>query len=200
MKTTKRLLVTGLAMALFAACSGNKDGKETADSLNDAKDTSGITANDSTQNGAAAMTVNSDDADFAVNAANGGMAEVELGKLASGKTANPKVKEFAKMMASDHTKANEELMALAKSKNISLPAAVAEEQMKVKEDLSAKSGAAFDKAYVDVQVKDHKKTVDLFEKASKDASDPDLKAFATKTLPTLRTHLSTIEKIQAGMK
>lgn len=200
MKTVHAVVALGLSMAVFSACSGNKDGKEVADSLNDAKDTSAMTADDSTLNSGTVMAVNSSDADFAVNAANGGMSEVELGKLASEKATNAEVKAFGAMMASDHAKANEQLMALAEAKHITLPPTVADEQAKVKNELSTKSGAEFDKAYVDVQVKDHKKTVDLFEEASKNATDPDLKTFAVKTLPTLKAHLVKIQKIQEGLK
>lgn len=67
-------------------------------------------------------------------------------------------------------------------------------------DLQTKSGAEFDKDYVDVMVKDHKKAVDLFEKASKDAKDAEMKAFATETLPTLKSHLQAIETIEKGIK
>lgn len=188
------MLVT--AALSFQACSNNsaKDSTSTADSTNAVKDTS----KDSTKTGGIAVT--EDDAKFATTAADGGMAEVAYAKLAVQKATNPKVKEFAQMMITDHTKANTELMGIAKMKNITLPGTPGEKHQKMMTDASAKTGADFDKAYVNDMVADHKEDVDLFEKASKDCKDPELKAFATKTLPVLKMHLDNIQKIHDSMK
>lgn len=193
------------ALACFTqACTGNKDSKQTADSANTANaDTAkkdSTTADSSKKNSAMATAVDKDDAKFAVDAANGGMAEVELGKLAQEKAANSKVKDFGAMMVTDHSKANDEMKALAKSKGIVLPTAIDSDEQKTKDDLSAKSGADFDKAYVSNMIDDHKKDVKEFEDATKNLKDADLKAFAVKTLPTLKMHLATIQKIHDGMK
>jgi len=192
MKKISLVVMVALAACSFQACNGNKDSKETADSVNAAKDTSNAVA--------AGLAVDEGDAKFAVNAANGGMAEVALGKLAQGKATDPKVKEFADMMVMDHSKANDELMALAKSKNITLPDSVSMDEKKAMEDLSKKSGKDFDKAYVDLMVDDHKKDVKEFEDATQSLKDADVKAFATKTLPVLKTHLDHINKIHDSMK
>ncbi len=192
MKKISLVVMVALAACSFQACNSNKDSKETADSVNAAKDTSNAVA--------AGVAVDEDDAKFAVNAANGGMAEVALGKLAQGKATDPKVKEFANMMVTDHTKANDELMALAKTKNITLPDSVSADEKKNMEDLSKKSGKDFDKAYVDMMVDDHKKDVKEFEDATQSLKDADVKAFATKTLPVLKTHLDHINAIHDGMK
>lgn len=185
---------TALAMQ---ACQGHKDSKESADSANTAKADTAKKDSSTTANTAA---VDKDDAKFAVAAANGGMAEVELGKLAQEKAASAKVKDFGAMMVNDHSKANDEMKALAKSKNITLPTAIDTDEQKVKDDLSAKSGADFDKAYVSNMIDDHKKDIKEFEDASKNCKDADLKAFAAKTLPTLKMHLAAIEKIHDSMK
>ena len=142
-----------------------------------------------------------DDAKFVVDAANGGKTEVELSKLAQQKATNAKAKEFADMMVMDHTKANEELMALAKTKNVTLPDSLNADSKKAWEDLNKKAaGKDFDKAYVSQMVDDHKKTVDMFEKASTSLKDADLKAFVDKTLPVLKGHLDKIKAINDGMK
>jgi putative membrane protein len=191
----KLIFITLIAMAacLVQACKGNKDSKENADSANTAKA-------DTAKKDSSMTAVDKDDAKFAVAAANGGMAEVELGTLAQQKAANAKVKDFGAMMVSDHSKANDEMKALAKSKGITLPAAIDQDEQKVKDDLSAKSGADFDKAYVSNMIDDHKKDIKEFENASQNCKDTDLKAFAAKTLPTLKMHLDAIQKIHDSMK
>nr|WP_294792231.1 DUF4142 domain-containing protein [uncultured Mucilaginibacter sp.] len=192
MKKLKVILIIALsAFALQACNSTEKDSTETADSLNMQKDTSVA---------GPGIAVVEDDAKFVVDAANGGMSEVELGKLARQKATNAKVKEFAEMMVMDHTKANEELKALAKAKNVTLPDSLNVDSKKGLDDLSKKAGADFDKAYVSMMVDDHKKDVAEFEKAGKDLKDADLKAFVDKTLPVLKGHLTKITAINDGMK
>lgn len=137
---------------------------------------------------------------FWTNAAQGGMAEVELGKLAAGKAQNAEVKSFAQKMVTDHTKANDELKALATEKNITLPNGLDSAHQSMMTTLQNLSGAEFDREYVNGQVRDHEAAVQLFEKQADDDSDPDAKAFAAKTLPTLRMHLDMIKKIQAKLK
>ena len=136
-----------------------------------------------------------DDAEFAVAAANGGMAEVALSKIAEEKATDPKVKEFAKQMITDHSKANEELKTLATSKNITLPSAPNEEKQKVASDLGAKSGSDFDKAYISQMKKDHDETVKLFEDAQKEVKDTELKAFIDKTLPVIKSHAEHVKSM-----
>lgn len=182
------------ALAFQACNGGNKDAKESADSLNMAKDT---TTNAAATGGIA---VEEADAKFTTEAAVGGMAEVELGKMALEKSSNPQVKEFATMMVKDHGMANTELMAIAKQKNITLPSTVDDEHKKKMEDLSKKTGTDFDKAYVSAMVDGHKSTLKLMEDESKDGKDADLKAFATKTAPIVQSHLQMINKINDSMK
>jgi putative membrane protein len=157
---TKLIFITAIAIAacFVQACSGHKDSKENADSTNTARA-------DTAKNDCSLTAVNKEDAKFAVAAANGGMAEVEMGTLARQKAANSKVKDFGAMMVSDHSKANDEMKALAKSKGITLPVAIDSKEQKVKEDLSAKSGADFDKAYVSNMMDDHKEDIKEFEDA-----------------------------------
>ncbi|TSJ43332.1 DUF4142 domain-containing protein [Mucilaginibacter corticis] len=192
-KLSSILMITAVAGLMLQACNGNKkDSTSSADSVNAVKDT--------TTTGKTGIAVVADDAKFAVDAANGGMTEIQLSQLATTKAVNSKVKDFANMMITDHTKAGDSLKAVATTKNITLPDSVNADSKKAIADLSAKSGADFDKAYVDKMVADHKATVDMFESASKSLKDPDLKAFVDKTLPTIKGHLDHINKIKAGMK
>jgi len=195
MKKLIYLMAVSVSALAFQACGGgNKDAKETADSLNMSKDT--------TTNAAATGGISVDDADakFTTAAAVGGMAEVEMGKLALQKSSNAQVKEFATMMVNDHGKANTELMEIAAAKNITLPSTVDEEHKNKMDDLSKKSGTDFDKAYVDAMVDGHKSTLKLMEDESKNGADAELKAFATKTAPVVQTHLTMINKIKDAMK
>jgi putative membrane protein len=146
-------------------------------------------------NTATAMTDN----DFMTEAAVGGMAEVELGKMASTKAQNADVKKFAQMMVADHTKANTELKALATKKSVTLPTELDAKHKSTMTEMQGLSGAAFDKAYIAGQLADHEKTVKMFQAQAQSATDPDVKAFATKTLPTLQEHLDMVRNLNNKM-
>ena len=137
---------------------------------------------------------------FWTTATQGGTAEVELGQIAQTKAANPEVKNFARMMVEDHTKANTELKSLAAKKNITLPTTMNSGNQATLTELQNLVGADFDREYVAAMVDDHEADVQLFESQAADDSDPDAKAFAAKTLPTLRKHLEMIKGIQAKMR
>ena len=132
-------------------------------------------------------------------AAASNMAEVELGKLAVSKAANNDVKQFGQKMIDDHSKNLEELKKLAEQKNTPLPPDILPTQKEAKEKLSKLNGAEFDKEYVKTMVEDHKKDVTAFEAATKTVGDADVKAFAEKTLPTLKMHLEIIQGIADKM-
>ncbi len=188
MKTTTALLTIATAAMLWGCGSKPNDSTELADSTNEAMA-------DTAQEMGDSAAFAEEDSKFAVDAANGGLAEVQLGKIAQDKGSSPKVKEFAKMMVADHTKANDELKKLAESKNITLPTAAGEEMQKATADISAKNGNDFDKAYIAQMVKDHEKTVKLFEDGQKNVKDAEMKAFIDKTLPVLKTHLDHVKNL-----
>jgi putative membrane protein len=147
--------------------------------------------------GAQKTTLQGDDKDFVENAAQGGWAEIEGSKLAQTKATSPEVKQFAEQMIQDHTKANEELAALAKQKGYTPPTEPSLMQRTELKALSVVSGETFDKMYASrIGVSAHEDTVEMFEKAAKDAKDPDIKAFAAKTLPTLQHHLEMAKAMQ----
>lgn len=126
---------------------------------------------------------------WVMNVAKDGMAEVELAKLAQGKASSDQVKQFAQRMMTDHQKANDELKSLAQSKNITLPSAVPARDKALHDRLSRLSGDAFDRAYMNAMVTDHRKAVNAFRMESQSGKDPDIKNWASKTLPTLEEHL-----------
>ena len=130
------------------------------------------------------------DSKFIHEAAAGGMAEVELGRLAADKASSPDVKQFGQRMVDDHGKANDELKSLASQKGVTLPSSPDAAQKSTQARLSKLSGDAFDRAYMQDMVKDHDKDVAAFKRASTTAADADLKAWAAKTLPTLEEHRS----------
>jgi putative membrane protein len=146
---------------------------------------------------ATADSLASSDSDFIKKAAKGNLTEIDLGRLAARKAVNPEVKQFATRMIHDHTKANQALTALAASKGVEVA-----KSAPLSEDASALhlkmlSGKSFDEAYVKMMVEDHKEDVADFQKESDSAQDPDVKAFASKTLPVLQSHLDKITQIQA---
>lgn len=142
------------------------------------------------------MNANRVDAKFAVDAADGGTAEVELGKMAQQKAANPQLKEFGAMMVSDHSMINNEMKNIAKNKGITLPKIMSDDLQKLRKKLYKKSGKEFDRAYLAAMIKDHKQDIRTFEAAIKELRDTDLRRFAGINLPILKKHLSIIEKIE----
>lgn len=137
---------------------------------------------------------------FLTKAANGGLAEVKLGQMAKEKASAASVKEFADMMVTDHTAANDKVKQLASAKGVTLPTEPDAEHQKKAADLNKKTGKDFDKDYVDAMVKGHKETVDMFKNASTKVTDPQVKAFIDNTIPTLEHHLQRIQEIKKGMK
>ena len=140
------------------------------------------------------------DAQFAAKAAQGNMAEVALGKLATEKSQNDDVKKFGQMMVDDHSKAEEDLEGVASKNNWTLPKEVSAQQKAEQQRLEKLSGAAFDRAYVQMMVKDHVKDVAEFKKeAASTSANSDLKDFATRTYPTLDNHLTHVKALQDSM-
>jgi putative membrane protein len=147
--------------------------------------------------GTAASNLGSDDTDFVKKAAKGNLAEVELGRLALQKSSSPEVKQFASRMIKDHTKANQQLSALAASKGVEVPKSVSLSSDVSLAHLKMSSGKSFDDAYIKLMVDDHKEDVSAFQKEAGNSQDPDVKKFAAKILPTLQEHLTKIEQIQS---
>ncbi len=135
------------------------------------------------------------DKKFMNEAARGGLAEVQLGQLASQRGSSTAVKQFGQQMVQDHTKANTQLKQLATQKGVTLPTTVGTANLKVKQQLSKLSKTSFDKAYLNNQIKDHVKDVTLFQGEAQGGQDPDVKAFAAQTLPIIQDHLQMAKSI-----
>jgi putative membrane protein len=194
MKKLSSIIMIALAALALNACRSNTKGSTTvADSANQAKttDTTALKPH---------ISVDQGDAKFAVTAAADGMAEVAAGKMAATKAVSTRVKSFANMMVIDHSKIGNNLVKIAQNEGITLPTAPDTTQKQKAAGLSKKTGRAFDRAYVDAMVDGHKKAVKLFTDASTSLKDTTLRAFAIKTLPTLKMHLDSIKAIKASMK
>jgi putative membrane protein len=140
------------------------------------------------------------DSSFMKNAAESSLAEIDVGNLALQKGSSAAVKSFAQKMIDDHKKASTELQALAGSKDVKLPSEATMVDKGKAKILEKRDGTGFDHAYAENQVSAHKDAVKLFEKASKDAKDADVKAWAAKTLPTLQHHLQEAQSLEATTK
>lgn len=133
--------------------------------------------------------LNSTDRRFVMDAAQGGMLEVELGRMVASKASSDDVKQYAQRMVDDHGKANDQLKQVAEKKSITLPTTLDAKHQHDLDRFSKMSGAELDKAYMEQMYRDHQKDVAEFRKASERSSDPDVKNFASSTLPTLEEHL-----------
>jgi putative membrane protein len=184
-----RIYITLVAVAAFlsfTSCgSKSQDSTKAAEAENDQKlDTLDLKA----------------DGEFAVAAADGGMLEITLGKLAQTNSTTPAIQELGKTMELDHSKAKEELQALAGQKNITLPDSLSKKNQRLVDDLSQKTGADFDKAYADLMVDDHQEDIDVFRKESEKGNDGELKAWATAKLPILAHHLEMAKLARETLK
>lgn len=128
-------------------------------------------------------------------AGEGGIAEVKFGQLASKKASNPKIKSFGEKMVKDHSAANAELKSLAAKNDLKLPADMNAAHQAAYKKLSGLSGAAFDKAYMDAQVKDHVAAYKVFSEGAKDSTNADLKAFFDKYDEHIKMHLDLAREL-----
>ncbi|AHF14356.1 DUF4142 domain-containing protein [Niabella soli] len=185
MKTVSIFLLTTI---FFWSCNQQpKTPVAEADSANNVKQDSA--ANNLT------VTVDSMSAAFLVRAADNELREADLATLAEQKATIPTVKSFAKMLAQEHQQLNESVKELAGKKNITIPPM--SDDQKTMNKLSTRQGSTFDKDYINEVIDGHKDAVKRFEDAVKYAQDPDIKAFADKTLPHLQEHLDSAKSIKA---
>ncbi|HAO09040.1 MULTISPECIES: DUF4142 domain-containing protein [Chryseobacterium] len=204
----KNSILSILAIAAMVACKKNETTNvdTSADSTAmTAPADSGMMNNDSATTAAqpavnASASLSDQDKMFADAAAKGGMMEVMLGKLAATNAESATVKSLGEMMVSNHTKANEELKKWAMTVGYTLPTAMDADQQKMYDDLKAKKGKDFDKAYANLMVSDHKEDIAAFKKEASAGSEASLKSFASATLPTLEHHLMESEKAMMAVK
>jgi putative membrane protein len=190
----KRTLIVIMPCALWLAACTPKANDESAASSG----ASGAQSTTETQTDSAKTQVAADDLEFMKDAARGGVAEVKMGELGQSNAESQQVKEFAKKLVADHTKANQELKQLASKKGVTLPDAMSEQHKTMIQHLSSLKGREFDSAFKQHAVEDHQKDIEKFKTASEKAKDPELKAFASKTLPVLQQHLDLANQLTAG--
>jgi putative membrane protein len=139
------------------------------------------------------------DSMFAMKAAQGGMAEVQLGQLATQKATSPDVKAFGQKMVDDHTKANDQLKSIASQENMTLPTSLNPKDSALYTKLQNESGTKFDHDYTKAMLKDHEEDIKEFQKEANSGKDPQIKNFASQTLPTLQMHLQDVQKLESSM-
>lgn len=202
MKTRYSTLVLSILLAvIFVACAKEADNTGLPETDTTATQTDAMTMSDTTDTtGGSVSTLSTEDKEFVSEAGMGGLAEVQMGTLALQKAQSADVKAFAQRMVTDHSAANEELQAIATAKGVALPTELAGPHKASFDHLNTLSGAEFDKAYMMHMVPDHEKDVAEFDKASTSSTDPDVKAFAIKTLPTLQQHLQLAKETSRKLK
>jgi len=148
---------------------------------------------------ALAANLSPQDQKFIKEAAQGGMAEVMLGKMADEKGVHVEVRKFGEMMVNDHSRANKQLKELATEKGVRLPTEVGPQHKALAARLEKLSGSEFDRTYMQEMVKDHEKDVKEFQKEAESGRDVDIKKWASKTLPTLQMHLKMANETAAKL-
>ena len=196
MKPAYFLLITSVVFFVAIACNNNPDSVEKANDSNEAK----MEHSDTSRSNQVAQSVSELDSKFMTEAANIGLTEISLGKLASERSSNSKIKHFGNMMVKDHMHANHELQNIASEKNITLPDSLSKSSKKECDDLKKKKGKAFDKAYIDMMVDGHQKVLSQFEDLEKHGTDSQLKAFVSKTIPVIQDHLDSAKAIKESIK
>lgn len=140
-----------------------------------------------------------DDSAFMREAAEGNLAEVEMGRIALQRAVSTDVKVFGQLMIDDHSIANAQLMQLADAKNIALPSQPNLNQRMMADRLQGRTGADFDQAYMCAMIDDHQKDIKAYENEVNKGTDPDVVAYACNTLPTLREHLALAQQVAASV-
>jgi putative membrane protein len=188
----KSLIVSTAVAALLAAAPA------LAQSTNPPNLNPDSTAKPGSAAAAGAASEGSSDARFIDHVARDNEGEIELGKLAVQKTQSPEVKALAQRLVTDHSKANQQLKRLAQKESVSVPTGVGKEQKDLRAQLEKLNGAAFDRAFVDAEVKDHQNDITFYQNESNRLQDPQLRSFAQQTLPVLQEHLQMAERAEAG--
>jgi putative membrane protein len=196
-KTSMTASLAVLFAVLLTGCRENagQPQTDTTGTVQAASETTTASATTTGSTGGTSSNMTADDKDFVSKAGMGGLAEVQIANVALQNAASADVKAFAQRMVDDHSKANGELQELATTKGLALPAELSGEPKEMLQHLSSLHGAEFDKAYMKDMVEDHEKDVAEFDKASTSATDSDLKAWAGKTLPTLKDHLEHAKRV-----
>lgn len=199
---SSRKLIYTASLAAFAF--GLSQGAWAAGNATTSTTTQPSTSTSSSQSSATqakpATNLSHGDRKFLEKAAEGGMAEVQLGQLAQQKASSDQVKQFGKRMVDDHTKADDQLKKIAADKGVTLPTDLSSSDRREYDKLQKKSGADFDREYIKEMVSDHKKDVKEFRSDAQSAKDTEIKDFAAATLPTLQQHLELAQQAENAAK
>lgn len=193
MKLKYCLPVAGLFFLI--SCGSNNQSSTATDSSQSRADSTS-----SMKDSSLAASITQQDTKFAVDATNIGMMEIALGNVAQQNAMRKDVKDFGARMVKDHTGAADDLKKIADAKHITLPTALSADDQKKVDDMKAKTGNKFDKAYIDMMIDGHKKAAGEFEDEIKAGSDADLRAFASKTLDAIHAHLDAAQKCKSMQK
>ncbi|WP_026734061.1 DUF4142 domain-containing protein [Fischerella sp. PCC 9605] len=196
----KSTIITAIVVALSAAAGCTNQSDQTANQSNQTATQVDTTQTYPTTTPTAQATtptttptgqnaVSTSDREFVTQAAQSNLTEIQLGQLAQKKGATSAVQQYGQRMVQEHTQANSQLQQLAEQKNLTLPQDIGEQNKELVANLSKLSGTNFDRAYINQMVQEHEKAVSLFQRQAEEGQDPDLKAFAAKTLPNLQEHL-----------
>lgn len=197
MRTEKLMMGTIVALTTFlvmCSCANeSNDSVAKADSINKA------------ERQAADSMVRNDQPDeasskFLVRAANSGMTEVMISKVAVDRSTRQPVKDIARMLVADHQMVNDQVKSLAQQRNITLPDSISQDSKKMHDDVIAKRGTEFDKKYVNQMIDSHQESINSFESILNDTNDAAVKTFAQNTLPKLREHLDKLKQVKDGIK
>lgn len=180
------------AMALSLALAGGCKRQEAAPSA--------TRTTSATEQARTTSTLSTEDNEFMTKAAQGSMLEVDLGREIAAKAPSPDVRAFGKRMETDHGAALAELKQVAEKKGVALPAELDHEHKTQLDKFSKLAGQKLDKEYADDMVDDHEEDVKEFKKASIETKDPDLRAWAAKTLPVLEKHLELAKELKGKTK
>ena len=181
--------------AVLVACGNNENSNGDSDGSSGDLSTGTVTTDTTNM-----MAIGDTDRQFIMEAASGGMMEVEAGRLAEQNANNQRVKAFGAMMVRDHSAANDQLRALATARNVMLPDSMMTKHKEHLEKLRSAQGRTFDKQYMDLMVMDHNEDINKFQVASNNAQDTAVRGFATRTLPILRMHKDSATAINNNLK
>ncbi len=185
-----------IAMSIISCNDSANDGSNVADGPKPDSVTDATNGTETMSN----TPLSKDDSTFIMEAAIGGLMEVESGNLAQQNAAHARIKNFGAMMVADHTKANDELKNFASGRGMNLPSTLPEDLQKHMDEMKKMKGRSFDSHYIGMMEDDHKKTIDKFEKQANGGGDAQLKSWAAATLPVLKKHMDSVTAIRSVIK
>lgn len=188
MKKSVSLLICGGMLFLFSHCGGSPDATSVDEAAKHNEELLESTGKDE------------DAGWFVAEAASGNMLAAELGRLASSKAASPSVRQFGQLMLDHHTQANAQLKQIADLKNLITPTQLGHDHQELYNETMTLSGPQFDRYYIETMVERHEELIKRYEEMAQEGKDPELKNYATKTLPTLRAHLEQAEQLEEGLE